>query len=167
MPVALSQNLYGQLNNTFLLDTLCQPRLIQIFSFKHIVFFIEKTKKNNDGSTCTMVGVISIRVSGTAAESLRKDVMCEVRVRRSSKPSICVFSCRGSTGLGLLLALILRMDFPVSGGLVEDDHYARTLEDGVFCYLFAMSFHVTFVDRRRHTFYPCAPLHICHAWRSA
>jgi len=66
-----------------------------------------------------------------------------------------------------MLALILRLDFPVSGGLVEDDHHARTLEDSVFCYLVAVSVHVTFVDRRRHTFYPCAPLHVCHVWRSA
>ena len=60
-----------------------------------------------------------------------------------------------------------RKDFPVSGGLVEDDHHARTLEDGVFCHLVAVSVHVTFVYRRRHTFYPCAPLHICHVWWSA
>ena len=29
----------------------------------------------------------------------------------------------------------LRLDLPVSGGLVEDDHHARSLEDGVFCQL--------------------------------
>jgi len=28
-----------------------------------------------------------------------------------------------------MLALMLRLDFPVSGGLVEDDHHARTPED--------------------------------------
>jgi len=44
-----------------------------------------------------------------------------------------------------ILALILRLDFSVSGGLVEDDHHARTLEDSVFCYLVAVSVHVTFV----------------------
>ena len=48
-----------------------------------------------------------------------------------------------------MLALILRLDFPVSGCLVEDDHHARTLEDSVFCHLVAVSVHVTFVDRRR------------------
>jgi len=56
-----------------------------------------------------------------------------------------------------MLALMLRLDFPVSGGLVEDDHHARSLKDGVFCHLVAVSVHVTFVYRRRHTFYPCAP----------
>jgi len=66
-----------------------------------------------------------------------------------------------------MLALILRLDFPVSGGLVEDDHHARTLEDSVFRYLVAVSVHVTFVDRRRHTFYPCAPFHVCHVWQCA
>jgi len=53
------------------------------------------------------------------------------------------------------------------GGLVEDDHHARTLEDSVFCHLVAVSVRVTFVYRRRHTFYPCAPLYVCHIWRSA
>jgi len=66
-----------------------------------------------------------------------------------------------------MLTLGLRLDLPVSGGLVEDDHHARSLEDGVFCHLVAVSVHVTFVYRRRHTFYPCAPLHICHVWWSA
>ena len=65
-----------------------------------------------------------------------------------------------------MLAVILRLDFPVSGGLVEDDHHTRPLENSVFCYLVTVSVHVTFVDRRRHTFYPCAPLHVCHVWRS-
>jgi len=51
-----------------------------------------------------------------------------------------------------MLALILRLDFPVSGGLVEDDHHTKTLEDSVFCHLVAVSVHVTFVYRRRHTF---------------
>jgi len=55
-----------------------------------------------------------------------------------------------------MLALMLRLDFPVSGGLVEDDHHKRSLEDSVFCHLVAVSVHVTFVYRRRHTFYPCA-----------
>ena len=62
---------------------------------------------------------------------------------------------------------MLRTDFPVSGGLVEDDHHARTREDSVFCHLVAVSVHVTFVYRRRHTFYPCAPFHVCHVWWSA
>ena len=66
-----------------------------------------------------------------------------------------------------MLALMLRPDFPVSGGLVEDDHHARTLEDSVFCHLVAVSVHVTFVYRRRHTFYPCAPLRVGHVWWSA
>ena len=66
-----------------------------------------------------------------------------------------------------MLALMLRLDFPVSGGLVEDNHHARTLEDSVFCHLVAVSVRVTFVYRRRHTFYPCVPLHVCHVWRSA
>jgi len=40
----------------------------------------------------------------------------------------------------------LRLDLPVSGGLVEDDHHhARTLEDGVFCHLVAVSVRVTLV----------------------
>ena len=66
-----------------------------------------------------------------------------------------------------MLALMLRLDFPVSEGLVKDDHHARTLEDGVFCHLVAVRVHVIFVYRHRHTFYPCAPLHVCHVWRSA
>ena len=66
-----------------------------------------------------------------------------------------------------MLTLGLWLDLPVSGGLVEDDHHARSLEDGVFCHLVAVSVHVTFVYRCQHTFYPCAPLHICHVWRSA
>jgi len=51
-----------------------------------------------------------------------------------------------------MLAFMLRLDFPVSGGLVEDDHHARTLEDGVFCHLVqvAASVHVSFVYWRRH-----------------
>jgi len=62
-----------------------------------------------------------------------------------------------------MLTLGLRLDLPVSGGLVEDDHHARSLEDGVFCHLVAVSVHVTFVYQCRHTrFYPCAPLHICY-----
>jgi len=51
-----------------------------------------------------------------------------------------------------MLALMLRLDFPVSGGLVEDDHHAKTLEDSVFYHLVAVSLHVTFVYRRHHTF---------------
>ena len=66
-----------------------------------------------------------------------------------------------------MLTLGLRLDLLVSGGLVEDDHHARTLEDGVFCHLVAAIVHVIFMYRRRHTFYPCAPLHVCHVWRSA
>jgi len=34
-----------------------------------------------------------------------------------------------------MLALGLRLDLPVSGGLVEDDHNARGFEDGVFRHL--------------------------------
>jgi len=41
-----------------------------------------------------------------------------------------------------MLALRLRLDLPVLGGLVEDDHHARSLEDGVFCHLLAVSVHV-------------------------
>jgi len=66
-----------------------------------------------------------------------------------------------------MLTLGLRLDLPLSGGLFEDDHHARSLEDSVFCHRVAVSVHVTFVYRCRHIFYPCAPLHICHVWRSA
>ena len=49
------------------------------------------------GCAVSRWGVIATSVSGTAAESLRKDAIREVGVRRSSKPSSCVFSCKGST----------------------------------------------------------------------
>ena len=42
-----------------------------------------------------------------------------------------------------MLALGLRLDLPVSGGLVEDDHHARNLEDSVFRHLVAVTVHVT------------------------
>jgi len=66
-----------------------------------------------------------------------------------------------------MLALGLQLDFLVSGGLVEDDHHTKSLEDSVFCHLVAVSVQVTFVYRCRHTFYLCAPLYICHVWQSA
>jgi len=66
-----------------------------------------------------------------------------------------------------MLALRLRLDHLVSGGLVEDDHHARSLENGVFRHLVTVTVHVTFVHRCRHSFYPCAPLHFCHVWRSS
>jgi len=50
-----------------------------------------------------------------------------------------------------MLALGLRLDLPVSRDLVEDDHHARGLEDGVFRHLVAVTVHVTFVYRCRHT----------------
>ena len=56
---------------------------------------------------------------------------------------------------------------PGIGGLVEDDHHARSRENGIFYHLVAVSVHVTFVYRRHHTFYLCVPLHICHVSRSA
>ena len=34
-----------------------------------------------------------------------------------------------------MLTLGLRLNLPVSGGLVEDDHHARSREDGVFRHL--------------------------------
>jgi len=46
-----------------------------------------------------------------------------------------------------MLALGLRLDLPVSGGLVEDDHHARGLEDDVFRHFVAVTAHVTFVHR--------------------
>jgi len=68
-----------------------------------------------------------------------------------------------------MLALGLRLDFPISGGLVENDHHARSREDGVSRHLVTVTVtvHVTFMYRCRHTFYPCAPLYICHVCRSA
>jgi len=65
-----------------------------------------------------------------------------------------------------MLDLGLQLDLPVSGGLVEDDHHARSREDGIFRHLVAVTVHVTFVYRCCHTFYSCAPLHIYHEWRS-
>ena len=65
------------------------------------------------------------------------------------------------------ILLGLPLDLLVLGGLVEDDQHARTLEDSVFYHLVTVSVHVTFVYLRRHTFYPCAPLHVYHVWRSA
>jgi len=65
-----------------------------------------------------------------------------------------------------MLPLGLRLDLTILGALVEDDHHARGLADGVFRHLVAVTVHVTFVYRYHHTFYSCAPLHICHVWRS-
>jgi len=66
-----------------------------------------------------------------------------------------------------MLTLGLWLDLLVSGGLVEDNHHARSLEDSVFCHLVTVSVHVTFVYQCHHTFYLCAPLHICHVCQSA
>jgi len=57
-----------------------------------------------------------------------------------------------------MLALILRLDFPVSGGPVEVDDHARTLEDGVFL---CPSFLAPFFDLSAHMT-PC-PINECHA----
>ena len=64
-----------------------------------------------------------------------------------------------------MLDLGLQLDLPVSGGLVEDDHHARSREDGIFRHLVAVTVHVTFVYRCCHTFYSCTPFHICHVRR--
>jgi len=60
-----------------------------------------------------------------------------------------------------MLALRLRLDLLVSGGLVEDDHHARSLEDGIFCHLVAVSIHITFrVSMPPHLLSVRAPPHL-------
>jgi len=94
-----------------------------------------------------------------------------VRGRRVSKrmlfadvsPPILLLGCPPCLGV---LVLGFWLDLPVSGGLVEDDHHARGCEDGVFRYLAAVTVQVTFVYQYCHTFYSCAPLHLCHVRRS-
>ena len=90
-----------------------------------------------------------------------------------------------------MLALGLRLDLPVSGGIIEDDRrwslrmgreimlfigkpkgrsrmisIARGLEVSVFRHLVAVTVHVKFVYRWRHTLYSCAPLLLYYVRRS-
>ena len=39
----------------------------------------------------------------------------------------------------------------------ENDHHARSREDGIFCHLVAVTVHVTFMYQCFHTFYSNAP----------
>jgi len=56
----------------------------------------------------------------------------------------------------------LLLDFDWTSRYREASSKTMGLEDGVFRHLVAVTVHVTFVYGRPHTFYSCAPLHLCH-----